>query len=58
MSRFKYFFKRLASNKKMLILSILLLFGVVFSVVHLSYALFTINEEKKGAFTIVAGDLR
>jgi len=58
MSRFKYFFKRLASNKKMLILSILLLFGIVFSVVHLSYALFTINEEKKGAFTIVAGDLR
>ncbi len=57
MSRLKYFLKRLVSNKKALVLTILLLFGVVFSVVHLSYALFSINTEKKGAFSIVVGDL-
>lgn len=51
------FFKRLGSNKKVLVLTILFLFAIVFSIVHLSYALFHVDQEKSGAFTIVVGDL-
>ena len=50
MKRLIYFFKRI-DNKKALVLTVLFLFAIVFSIVHLSYALFSVRTEKGGAFT-------
>lgn len=57
MSRFKYVWKRIVSNKKVLVLTILFLCAILFSIIHLSYALFSVHTEKKGAFTLIVPDL-
>lgn len=56
MKRLIYFFKRI-DNKKALVLTVLFLFAIVFSIVHLSYALFSVRTEKGGAFTFTVGEL-
>jgi len=55
--RLIYFLKRIGNNKKVLVLTILFFFAIVFSILHLSYALFSVHPEKGGAFTIVVGEL-
>lgn len=57
MKRLIYFFKRISSNKKVFVLTVLFLFAIVFSIVHLSYALFSVRTEKGGAFTFTVGEL-